>query len=103
MFEEEAGKVSVETLIPRDEFVAEGEAGHEAALLQPEDGREAAREEDALDGGESDDALGEGGVVGVNPAQCPLGLLLDGRNGLDSVKKLLLLVTVSKCKMPKWI
>ena len=51
---------------------------HESSLLHPEDGGERAREEDALDGGESDDALGVGGVVSVDPRQSPVGLLLDG-------------------------
>ena len=32
----------MEALVPRDELVGEGEAGHQAALLQPEDGAEAA-------------------------------------------------------------
>ena len=40
---------------------------HEPSLLHPEDGGERAREEDALDGGESDDAFGVGGVVSVDP------------------------------------
>lgn len=33
MREEEAGKVGVETLISGDEFVGEGETGHETTLL----------------------------------------------------------------------
>ena len=64
-------------LVPGDELVAEGEAGHQAALLQPEDGGEGAGEEDSFDGGESDDALGVRGVVSVDPRQSPVSLLFD--------------------------
>lgn len=60
---EEAGEVPVQALVAGDELVGEAEAGHEAALLEPEDGAEGAGEEDALDGGERDEALGEGGVA----------------------------------------
>ena len=38
---EQAGKVAVEALVPADELVAEGQAVHEATLLQPENGAEA--------------------------------------------------------------
>ena len=34
--EEQTGKVSVKTLITRDELVGEGKTGHQASLLQPE-------------------------------------------------------------------
>mmetsp|Transcript_23987 Transcript_23987/g.61075 ORF Transcript_23987/g.61075 Transcript_23987/m.61075 type:complete len:309 (-) Transcript_23987:646-1572(-) len=47
-----ARKVGVQALVTGDELVGEGEAGHQAALLEPEDGAEGAREEDALHGGE---------------------------------------------------
>lgn len=77
MGEEEAGKVGVEALVARDELVGEGESGHEATLLKPEDGGERAcgehgqgekrvgiegrrtGEEDSLDGGERDETLSE--------------------------------------------
>lgn len=75
--EEQAGKVGVHALVARDELVGEGEAGHEAALLEPEDGGEGAGEEDALDGGEGDEAVGEGRVLVRDPAQGPVGLLAD--------------------------
>ena len=62
---EEARKVAVKALVAADELVGEGEAGHEAALLQPVDGAEGAGEEDALDARERDQALGERlGAVG---------------------------------------
>ncbi len=41
---EQAAKVGVQALVARDELIAEGQAGHQAALLQPEDGAEAARQ-----------------------------------------------------------
>lgn len=65
--EEEAGEVGVHALVAGDEFVGEGEPGHEAALLEPEDGGEGAGEEDAFDGGEGDEALREGGFVVGDP------------------------------------
>ena len=62
MGEEEAGEVGVHAFVAGNEFVGEGEAGHEAAFLEPEDGGEGAAEEDAFDGGEGDEPLCEGGV-----------------------------------------
>ncbi|KAI3486760.1 hypothetical protein L1887_49710 [Cichorium endivia] len=85
--EEKAGKVGVETLVARDELVGEGETGHEAALLEPEDGSKRAGEEDALDGGKGDEALGESGATVADPAERPVGLLLDDGDGLDGVKE----------------
>jgi len=52
--EQEASEVGVHTLITRDEFVREGQAGHKTAFLEPENGREGAAEKDALYGGECD-------------------------------------------------
>jgi hypothetical protein len=57
---QQAAKVCVQALIPADELVAEGEAGHEATLLQPEDGTEAATEEDALNSSICHQALCKG-------------------------------------------
>lgn len=45
---QQARKVAVQALVARDELVGEGEPVHQAALLEPEDGAEGAREEDAL-------------------------------------------------------
>jgi len=72
---EQAGEVGVETLVTGDELVGEGEAGHEATLLEPEDGGESTAEEDAFDRGEGDEALSEGGVAVLDPANGPVGLL----------------------------
>ncbi len=77
MGEEEAGEVGVEALVARDELVGEGEAGHEAALLEPEDAGEGAGEEDAFDGGEGDEALGEGGGFVLDPFDGPVGFFAD--------------------------
>lgn len=54
-----AGEVSVQSFVARDELVAERQARHQSALLEPEDGAEATAEEDALDRGEGDEARGE--------------------------------------------
>ena len=45
--EHEAGEVSVKPLVPRNQLVVEVEDGHQASLLQPEDGNKVTREEDA--------------------------------------------------------
>ena len=55
----------------------EGETRHETALLEPEDGSERAREEDALDGGERDQAFTKDGPVVRDPPHSPVGFLLD--------------------------
>lgn len=60
---------------------------HETPLLEPEDGRERAREEDALDGGECDNALSEGRLLVADPGECPLCLALDGGHSLDGVEQ----------------
>jgi hypothetical protein len=75
--EEEAGEVRVHALVARDELVGEGEARHETALLEPEDGREGTAEEDTLNSSECDETVGEGGVLVGDPSQCPVGLLAD--------------------------
>jgi hypothetical protein len=54
---QKAGKVAVQALITGDELVGEGEARHEATLLQPEHGTEGAGEEDALHAGKGNEAL----------------------------------------------
>lgn len=58
--EEEAGEIGVKTFVAGDQFVGEGEAGHETAFLEPEDGGEGTGEEDSFNGGECDEAFGEG-------------------------------------------
>ena len=77
MREEEAGEVGVEAFVAGDELVGEGEAGHEAAFFEPEDGGEGAGEKDALDGGKGDETLGEGGGFVLDPFDGPVGLFAD--------------------------
>lgn len=77
MGEEQAGEVGVHALVAGDELVGEGETGHEAAFLEPEDGGEGAAEEDAFDGGEGDEPLCEGGVFVGYPFEGPVGLFAD--------------------------
>ena len=81
--EQEASEVGVHTLVTADQFVGEGETGHETTLLQPEDGSERSREEDALDGGEGNQTFTEGGTVIGDVAKSPVSLPLDTRNGVD--------------------
>lgn len=87
VLEEQAGKVSVETLVTRDELVGEGESRHETTLLEPEDGGEGTREEDTLNSGEGDEALGECGLLVLDPAESPVCFLLDARDGIDSIEE----------------
>jgi len=79
----------VKPFISRYEFVGEGETGHQTALLEPEYRAEAAGEEDSLDAGEGDDALGER-VGGVDPAQGPLCLLGDAGDGVYGTEQVVL-------------
>ena len=65
--EEQAGEVGVHAFVAGDELVGEGEAGHEAAFLEPEDGGEGTAEENAFHGGEGDEALGKSGVLVRDP------------------------------------
>ena len=74
-------------LVPADEFIAEGQAWHDAALLQPEDGSEGAREEDTFHGSEGHYSLAVGRVVVVDPADGPVSLLLDTGHGLDGIEE----------------
>jgi len=82
--------------LPGNELVAVGEPGHEAALLEPEDGGKAAGEEDALHGGEGNDALRVGGVLGADPLDGPVGLPLHGGHRLHRVEQL-----VPLCRVPE--
>ncbi len=91
---QQAGEVTVQPLVTRDELVREAEAGHESTLLEPEDGAEGSREEDALHSREGDHAFGEAGVVGITPLECPVGLLLDARDGFDGVEEVHLLLLI---------
>mmetsp|Transcript_18068 Transcript_18068/g.37631 ORF Transcript_18068/g.37631 Transcript_18068/m.37631 type:complete len:274 (+) Transcript_18068:365-1186(+) len=89
-----AGKITVQTLIPGDELVGETKARHEAALLEPEDGTERSGEENSLNGGEGNAALGEGCVLGLTPVEGPVGLLHDAGDSLDGIEEVVLLARV---------
>ena len=87
---EEAGEVGVHALVSGDQFVGEGQAGHEASFLDPEDGAEASREEDAFDSGESNEAFSEA-VGGLDPLEGPVSLHLDALNVLNGLEEELFL------------
>ena len=78
--EEETGKVGVETFVSGDEFVGEGQSGHETAFLKPEDGSKRSGEEDSFDGGEGYETFCECRVLVGNPTKSPFGFGFDARN-----------------------
>ncbi len=82
---QQAGEVAVQALVAADELVGEGEAGHEAALLEPEDGAEGAAEEDALHGGEGDEALGEHAIAEVGKEDRAVGRRRQMWNSVRSI------------------
>mmetsp|Transcript_105513 Transcript_105513/g.235500 ORF Transcript_105513/g.235500 Transcript_105513/m.235500 type:complete len:237 (+) Transcript_105513:450-1160(+) len=85
-----ACELRMQTLIARDKLIGEGQARHEAPLLQPVDGAEGAAEEDALHCGECDDALGEAVII-VHPLHGPFRLLADRWHGVDGIEDGILL------------
>lgn len=93
MLVDEAGEVSVESLVSRDELVRESESRHKSALFNPEDCAKRAREEDSLDGSEGNESLREGVGV-IDPFHGPFGLLLDDRDIIDGLEKEGLLLSI---------
>mmetsp|Transcript_34635 Transcript_34635/g.81775 ORF Transcript_34635/g.81775 Transcript_34635/m.81775 type:complete len:360 (-) Transcript_34635:14-1093(-) len=87
---QQAREVAVHALVARDQLVREGEPRHEAALLEPEDRAERAREEDALHRRERHQPLREARRL-RDPLQRPVGLLPHARHGLQRVEQPLLL------------
>eukprot|EP00048_Salpingoeca_helianthica_P022447 m.18321 g.18321 ORF g.18321 m.18321 type:complete len:401 (+) comp7333_c0_seq1:1161-2363(+) len=85
--EEQAGKVRVQPLVAGDELVGEGEAGHEAALLEPKDGGKRSREENALHARKGNEALGERGILVADPSQSPVCLAAHRRQSLNGVEE----------------
>ena len=83
---EEACKVTVESFVTADHFVAEAEARHESALFEPEYGAERAREENAFDGGKCNRTFGETCIGGVAPFESPVGFALDAWYCFNGVK-----------------
>lgn len=78
--EQQAGEVSVHALVTRDQLVGEGQARHQATLLEPEDRGKGTREEDTLNASEGNQTLSEGRVAVINPLDGPLGLLGNAGN-----------------------
>lgn len=78
----------MQTFISRDEFVGEGQARHEASLLEPEDGSKRTREEDTLDGSECYDTFTKGGFLIGNPGERPFGFSCNGTHRLDGIEEL---------------
>ena len=87
------GKLRVKSLIARDELVGERQARKETALLQPKDGTEGTREEDALHTGKAHQPRCKG-LVRPHPVQRPLCLLADTRDGFNGIEQLFLFVLV---------
>lgn len=58
----------------------ESQSRHESTLLEPEDRGERSREEDSLDGGESDETFSKDRSLITDPLERPVGLLLDAGN-----------------------
>ena len=94
MQEEETHEVGVLTLLMADGLVIEGEARYKTMLLEPEDGRKGAGEENTLDSGESDKMLCERRFHIRDPVECPVGLLLDTWDGFDGTEGVLVLLWV---------
>lgn len=85
--EQQAGEIGVQTLVTRDELVGECQSRHQAALLEPKDGRKRAREKDTLDGGKRNQALGKGRTLVRDPLERPVGLFLDAGDGVDRLEQ----------------
>lgn len=83
---EEAGEIGVQPLVARDELITKSEAGHEEALLQPEDGAEASAEVDTLHAGKADKPLGEAAAA-ANPSLRPLRLARHARHRLYRLRR----------------
>lgn len=84
---EQASKVSVQTLVTRDELVGEGQTRHETSLLEPEDGGKGSAEEDTLNSSKGNETLGKGRVLVLDPLDGPLGLLANARDSLNGVEE----------------
>jgi hypothetical protein len=80
----------MQSLVARDQFIAEGEPRKKAALLEPEDGTEGTAEEDALDRRKRRQTGGKARVR-LDPLQGPLSFLGNAWNGLNGVEQVGLL------------
>ena len=84
----------MKTLVTRNELIARCQTREKTTLLHPEDGTEGTAEEDALHRGKADKTRGKVGILRVNPAESPLGLLLNARDRLGGVENLVLLILI---------
>ena len=88
----------MESLIPGDELVAEGQARHESPLLQPENGGKTSREEYSFYRGKSHNPLSVSSIIGVDPFESPVSLFLDGGkifNGIEQLVSFLPVLDIS--------
>merc|ERR1712242_84164 len=99
VFEHEAGKVSVKSFVPGNKFIAEGQTRHKSTFLQPEYSCERSREENALHRGKSNDTLGVGGVLSIDPFESPIGFLLNCWNSFYGIKQFFFLSIVSDVRI----
>ena len=81
-------KVSVQALITADQFVGEGQTGHESPLLEPENAAKRSGEEDSLHRRKGNESLGKRALA--DPTQGPIGLLADAIHVVNGVKKVIL-------------
>jgi len=79
------------SFVMTNEFVGEGEAGHQTALLQPEDRSKGTREEDILHSGEGDEVFRKHRMLVRDPTEGPVGLALNARNCFDGVEEVIML------------
>lgn len=91
---EQASKVSVQTLVTRDELVGKGQTRHETSLLEPEDGGKGSAEEDTFNSSKGNETLGKGRVLVLDPLDGPVGLLANARNGLNGVEEIVALAVL---------
>ena len=61
----------MEAFVATDQLVAETKARHESTFLEPKDGAEGAREEDAFDCGKGNDLFRKAGVGRGAPFESP--------------------------------
>lgn len=87
-------KLGVEPLITGNQEIALTQTGHQATLLEPEDGAEGTAEEDALHNRKGEQTGRKTRVFVLNPLKRPIGLLLDGGNRLNRLEELVLLLGV---------
>jgi hypothetical protein len=89
-----AGKVAVQIFVSQNEFIGKRQTGHESAHLEPENGAKAPRKEDSFHDAKGYAAFGKGGVFGMAPLQCSVGLARDTGDGIDGVQQSRVLLRV---------